>query len=99
MNNIINHPIAHFIYGCIWFGVGLAYWFTPLLDEIGLIGIFITGVHLVIGYYFIGNNYHYIIDSSVRKQYKLEQIQLEKERTEFEKMMNLSKTRTIGDRS
>ncbi len=90
MNQIINHPIAYFIYGCIWFGVGLGYWHTQLLENLGLIGIFITGIHLVIGYFYLSISYDYIIHSSVRKQFKLDQIKLQKDKIEFEKMMGIS---------
>ncbi len=83
MNQIINHPIAHFIYGCIWFGVGLAYWHTQLLDNLGLIGIFITGIHLVLGFFYLSMSYDYIIHNSVRQQYKKDMIELENDRIKF----------------
>lgn len=69
--NIINTPTAHFIYGCIWFSIGISYWQTQLLSDLGLglFGIFVTGFHLMIGFILITGNYDHIINSI--KQIKL----------------------------
>lgn len=84
----INHPIAHFFYGCIWFSIGIIYWQTQLIDGLGILGIFITGSHLLIGFFLIMPNYSYVYDSSLRKQYKIEQLELKKQRDEFNKIMS-----------
>lgn len=99
MNQIINHPIAHFIYGWFWFSIGIIYWQTELLTNLGfgMIGIFISGIHLMIGFILLFGNYDYIIHSSVRQQYKKDMIELENDRIKFNKMMQHSNKSGIKD--
>lgn len=66
---ILRNPILQFSFGCIVMVVGLIYWQTGISIEYWvsininpLVGIFITGLHLMVGYLLIGSNYQTIID-------------------------------------
>lgn len=61
---LINTPTAHFIYGCIWFSIGVSYLQTQLLTDIGLglFGIFVAGLHLMVGLILIMGNYDQVIN-------------------------------------
>lgn len=73
---MLKSPLANFIFGCIWFGIGISYWQTQILTNLliennfsPLIGLFITGTHLLFGYILISSHYDVIIEMIRKKRY------------------------------
>ena len=64
IEEIITHPVSHFIYGMMWFSSGLMGWYTQnwtsyfeSVNMSPLIGLMIVGGELCVGYCLMGGNY------------------------------------------
>lgn len=62
--SVLEHPLLKFSYGIIYFSIGLIYWQTGALIEYyisininPLLGIMITGMSLVAGFYYLTSYY------------------------------------------
>jgi len=64
IETILRHPITYFIYGVYWFSFGVYFWQSQILTDFlisqnisPLLGLFITGCMMMIGYIWIIGNY------------------------------------------
>ena len=66
-NSILESPITRLLYGITWFSLGVIYWQLQILEQLGLVGIFVTGVMLMAGFILIGSN-EYEVRKIISKQ-------------------------------
>ena len=74
IEKILKSPTTYFLYGCIYFSLGIVYWQSQIFMEHffsinlpPLIGLFITGMFLLIGFVWIMSNYDEFINTLRKK--------------------------------